>query len=57
MKAYPLSKKQCLSYGGHCYEDEGFVVLTNPPISHRICKHCGHKQEGRQQPSIQWVDD
>lgn len=55
-KKYSLSKKQCLKIGGHCYERTNFVIDTLSPIYTRICKHCGHKQEGFEQPSVNWHD-
>jgi len=54
---YTLSKEQCLEIGGHCFEKERSVILTDPPIYHRTCKHCGLVQEGRSQPDIRWSDD
>lgn len=52
-----ISKEECLKIGGHCYEYENIVINTNPPIYHRICKHCGWVQEGMTQPNINWFDD
>lgn len=52
---YPLTKGRCLEICGHCYEMEDTVVCTNPPIFHRVCKHCGHRQEGRSHDY--WQDD
>lgn len=52
-----ISKKECLAMGGHCYREGGFTILTNSPIAHRVCKHCGHTQEGISQPSIKWEDE
>lgn len=51
-----LTEDECLKIGGHCYEVGGYDVLTNPPISHRVCKHCGHTQHGVQQPNVRWTD-
>jgi len=44
---YKLTKEECLKIGGHCYEIDDQVICTNPPIYHRVCKHCGHRQEYR----------
>ena len=55
-KDYPLAEMQCLQYGGHCYEVCNYVLTINPPIHVRICKHCGHKQHGRNQPDMYWHD-
>ncbi len=52
-----ISKEECLKIGGHCYEIDNGVVCTNPPIYHRVCKHCGWVQEGREQPNMKWEDD
>jgi hypothetical protein len=41
---YPLTKEECLKIGGHCYVEEPFILLSNPPRSIRICKHCGNRQ-------------
>jgi len=49
-----LTEEECLKIGGHCYEFAPYVLPTDPPISVRICKHCGKKQHGREQPSIRW---
>lgn len=57
MKEASLTKEECLKIGGHCYEEESSVVLTNPPIYHRVCKHCGHRQQGMAQPLMHWEDD
>lgn len=54
---YSISKKKCLAMGGHCYEVSNYVIDTMPPIYHRVCKHCGHKQEGVRQPEMDWRDD
>lgn len=54
---YPLASEVCIRIGGHCYVDDGGVDMTNPPTRHRICKHCGWKQEGRYQDIIKWADD
>lgn len=54
---YKLSSSACLDIGGHCYEDSNYVIDMNPPIYHRVCKHCGWVQEGSRQPSIDWHDD
>jgi len=49
-----LTEEECLKIGGHCYEVSNFVVDTFPETYHRTCKHCGHTQHGRKQPSIRW---
>ena len=54
---YPLTFERCVAIGGHCYESSGYVITTLPAIYHRVCKHCGHVQEGRKQPTIDWRDD
>ena len=56
-KEYPLTKEECIKIGGHCFEISNEVVLTNPPIYHRICKHCGYKEEGTQRDSFNWHED
>jgi len=54
--SYPLSEEECLKIGGHCYEMADYSYDTNPPIYVRICKHCGHKQEGMRLPDYDWSD-
>ena len=54
---YPLTQEECLKIGGHCYVQEPEVIMTNPPIYHRTCKHCGKRQECRIQHPIEWHDD
>ena len=49
--------EECVSHGGHCWEQSDCVITTNPPIYHRRCKHCGLVQEGCQQPNMAWHDD
>ena len=51
---FPLTEEECLKIGGHCYVVENYVIDTNPPIYHRVCKHCGHTQHGYKQPSMRW---
>ena len=53
-RKYPLTVEQCKEIGGHCYEVENMSYLSNPPQSKRTCKHCGHTQWGRPQPSMKW---
>ncbi len=55
--AYPLSEAECVRIGGHCFEHDGMVVATNPPIYHRICKHCGLVEQGQAQPAFTWARD
>lgn len=55
--AYPLTKKKCLKMGGHCYERTNYTIDTNPPIYHRVCKHCGWVQEGTAQSDMNWEGD
>ena len=55
-KKFPLTEKECLKIGGHCWVDDPLIYLTAPPIYSRQCKHCGKRQEGRKQPSIGWHD-
>jgi len=52
-----LTEEECLKIGGHCWVVDNYVVLTNPPIYHRRCKHCGKVQEGHSQPRVRWADD
>lgn len=54
---YVSSNAQCLAFGGHCWVEAGYVIDTLPPIYHRACKHCGHRQSGRPQEVIRWEDD
>jgi hypothetical protein len=44
----------CIKLGGHCWEMQNSVLLSNPPQYIRICKHCGKKQTGTSQPEIRW---
>lgn len=37
----------------HAYDD-GPTLMSNPPISTRICKNCGHRQFKR--PGV-WTDN
>jgi len=55
-KGYPLTPKECLKIGGHCYKVSPIVMTSNPPTYERICKHCGNKQWGNQQPDVNWHD-
>lgn len=55
MQTFPLSESECVKIGGHCYRTSDAVVATNPPIYHRVCKHCGKTQQSDMQ--VQWVDD
>ena len=48
------SEEECERIGGHCYEEQDSVLMTNPPTYVRICKHCGKTQHGHQQPAIKW---
>lgn len=49
-----LTEKECLAIGGHCFETAGYQMATDPPISVRVCKHCGKTQHGRPQESMRW---
>jgi len=51
-----ISEEECLRIGGHCYMEANVVYPTNPLLYERICKHCGHRQQGREQPVIDWKD-
>lgn len=44
---YKLTEEECSRIGGHCYVIEPFLLATNPPISTRLCKHCGHRQRSK----------
>lgn len=52
-----LTEEECIAISGHCYEVSNQVVMTLPPIYHRICKHCGKRQESRVHDSFEWRDD
>jgi hypothetical protein len=52
-----ISKEECLRIGGHCYKMCDYVIDTLPPIYHRVCKHCGHRQQGQRQEDYSWEDD
>jgi hypothetical protein len=54
--SYPLSEKECVKVGGHCYELLPEVLCSIPPQYIRVCKHCGHQQIGMEQPDIAWRD-
>lgn len=54
---YPLSEKECLKIGGHCFKQEDYVINTNPPTYHRVCRHCGLVEQGGSQPSVAWRRD
>jgi len=49
-----LKPEECEFLGGHCYEMEDYTLTSDPPISVRKCKMCGHTQYGRQQESYRW---
>ncbi len=52
---YPLTKEECLKMGGHCFEEMEAYTMSTPQtllVSTRICKHCGHKQEGNPQSPL-----
>ena len=49
-----LTEEECIKIGGHCYEIQNYVLTSNPPVSVRVCKHCGKTQHGRPQPSMDW---
>jgi len=55
-KKHPLSEEECVRIGGHCYESDGMVYTSNPPMFRRICKHCGKSQWGRQREDMEWFD-
>jgi len=43
---------------GHQWEETGEIILTNPPISHRVCRVCGKQQESRTiREEDMWRDD
>jgi hypothetical protein len=58
---YPLPEEACVALGGHCYEESPWVTVADmipPYATHwRICKHCGHRQIGKEQPRILWSDE
>ena len=57
-EGYKLTKEECLKIGGHCYEQGSCAISAYPPIYHRICKHCGHRQESVTIPEKDlWRDD
>ena len=53
MNGKKMTEEDCLAMGGHCYV-EIKMLMSDPPISVRACKHCGKVQHGRHQPSIRW---
>lgn len=55
-EGYPLSEEECEEIGGHCYDRSPVVKTSDPPVHTRICRHCGHTQKGRKQPSVNWHD-
>ncbi len=55
-KDYPMTEEECLKVGGHCYARDNIAIVTEPPTYVRQCKHCGHTQYGREQPSVYWQD-
>ena len=56
IKKFPLTKEECLKIGGHCWVDDPWIYATTAPIHSQHCKHCGKRQEGRQQDPIDWHD-
>ncbi len=59
-EGHKLTEDECLAIGGHCYEQDDWAVTLTcmPPVTccYRTCKHCGHRQLGRTQPSVAWQD-
>jgi hypothetical protein len=53
---YPMSFEECVPQGGHCFEPTGFVLTSNPPQYPEVCKHCGARRTGRQQPSMSYTE-
>jgi hypothetical protein len=52
---YKLTEEECLDIDGHCYGEETITEWTEHR-HYRTCKHCGHRQAGREQPRIVWQD-
>ncbi len=50
---YILTEVECVEKGGHRYEHN--FHLSSMSSSRRICKYCGHQQEGRL-PEVIWED-
>lgn len=50
------TQEQCEAFGGHCYESTDYLLMSDPPQSVRICKHCRKNQIGHQQPDMVWRD-
>ena len=38
--AAPVTEEECERLGGHCYEREDIMLMSNPPQYPERCKHC-----------------
>jgi hypothetical protein len=50
------SEEECLAIGGHFWELDSRLLLSNPPQNMRTCSHCGKHQKGRVQDPESWRD-
>lgn len=52
-----LVPELCEAMGGHCWESDDGIRHGWQHIEHiRACKHCGKRQVGTPQESIDWRD-
>lgn len=49
-----MTEEECIEMGGHCFEVQNYHLTIDPPLSVRICKHCGKTEYGHSQPSTRW---
>lgn len=52
-----MTEDECLAIGGHCWKEDDELLMTYPPKIRRRCKHCGKRQIGTAQPSMNWRDE
>lgn len=41
-----VTEKECLEFGGHCFESTGEILTSNPPQYPEVCKHCNKRRVG-----------
>lgn len=51
-----LTERQCVEFGGHCYQSTGQVLTSNPPQFPEVCKHCNKRRIGVQQEPMRYYE-
>jgi hypothetical protein len=39
-----MTEEECVRHGGHCFEDTGEVLASNPPQYKQRCRHCAKER-------------